>query len=136
MESSVGVRRIYSGCVAQLVEQRSPKPSVGGSNPSALVIMTKRGIKVGAEVKSMEVKKPQQATATERSFSLKKMQDFIADVKSEIQKITWTSREELVAYTKIVVGATFVFGMSIYLLDLMIQGTLGSLNFLLQLISG
>lgn len=91
---------------------------------------------MGAEVKSMEVKKPQQATATERSFSLKKVQDFIADVKSEIQKITWTSREELVAYTKIVVGATFVFGMSIYLLDLMIQGTLGSLNFLLQLISG
>jgi hypothetical protein len=24
------------GCVAQLVEQRSPKPPVGGSNPSAL----------------------------------------------------------------------------------------------------
>ncbi len=25
-----------SGCVAQLVEQRSPKPQVGGSRPSAL----------------------------------------------------------------------------------------------------
>lgn len=25
------------GCVAQLVEQRPPKPKVGGSNPSALV---------------------------------------------------------------------------------------------------
>jgi preprotein translocase subunit SecE len=91
---------------------------------------------VGAEVKSMEVKKPQQAIATERSFSLKRAQDFVSDVKSEIQKITWTNREELIAYTKIVVGATFVFGMAIYLLDLMIQGTLGTLNFLLHLISG
>jgi hypothetical protein len=26
------------GCVAQLVEQRSPKPPVGGSIPSALVV--------------------------------------------------------------------------------------------------
>jgi len=40
-----------------------------------------------------------------------------------------TSREELLTYTKIVVGATFVFGMTIYLLDLLIQGTLGSLNY-------
>lgn len=91
---------------------------------------------MGAEVKSMEVKKPQQTLAAERSFSFKKVQSFVADVKGEIQKITWTSREELVVYTKIVVGATFVFGMSIYLLDLLIQGTLGSLNFLLHLISG
>lgn len=91
---------------------------------------------MGAEVKSMEVKKPQQSTATGQSFSIKRAQDFVADVKSEIQKITWTSREELVTYTKIVVGATFVFGMAIYLLDLMIQGTLGSLNFLMHLISG
>lgn len=89
---------------------------------------------MGAEVKSMEVKKPQQATASEKSFSMKRFQDFVTDVKSEIQKITWTSKEELVVYTKIVVGATLVFGMAIYLLDLLIQGTLGSLHFLLQLV--
>ena len=29
-------RLCFYGCVAQLVEQRSPKPPVGGSNPSAL----------------------------------------------------------------------------------------------------
>lgn len=90
---------------------------------------------MGAEVKSMEIKKPQQ-TVNEQSFSVKRVQDFIADVKSEIHKITWTSREELLFYTKLVVGATFVFGMAIYALDLLIQATLGSLNFLLHLISG
>lgn len=92
---------------------------------------------MGAEVKSMEVKKPQQTLAAAgKSFSLKRGQEFVADIKSEIQKITWTSREELLVYTKIVVGATFAFGMAIYVLDLMIQGTLGSLNFLLNLVSG
>ena len=91
---------------------------------------------MGAEVKSMEVKKPQQTIAADRTFTLKRGQEFVADIKSEIQKITWTSREELLVYTKIVVGATFAFGMAIYMLDLMIQGTLSTLNFLLNLISG
>lgn len=90
---------------------------------------------MGAEIKSMEIKKPQQ-TATEQAISTRKVADFIADVKAEIQKITWTNREELIFYTKLVVGATFVFGMAIYVLDLVIQGTLGSLNFLMHLISG
>jgi preprotein translocase subunit SecE len=89
---------------------------------------------VGAEVKSMEIKKPQQS-ATEQALTTKRVQAFVTDVKSEIQKITWTSREELLVYTKIVVGATLVFGMSIYVLDLLIQGTLGGLNLLLQFIS-
>lgn len=90
---------------------------------------------MGAEVKSMEIKKPQQTTS-ERTFSIKKMQEFVTDVKGEIKKITWTSRDELIFYTKLVVGATFSFGMAIYLLDLAIQAMLGSLNFLLRFISG
>lgn len=90
---------------------------------------------MGAEVKSMEVKKTEQ-TAVGQNYSIKKVQDFAADVKSEIQKITWTSREELLTYTKIVVGATFAFGMAIYVLDLLIQGSLSSLNAILTLIAG
>jgi preprotein translocase subunit SecE len=88
---------------------------------------------VGAEVKSMEAKKPQQSTATERTLIIKQVKEFVGDIKSEINKITWTSREELLVYTKIVIGATFAFGMSIYILDLMIQGILSGLNLLLNL---
>ncbi len=90
---------------------------------------------MGAEVKSMEIKKNQQTT-TERAVSTKRIRDFVADIKSEIQKITWTSREELFAYTKIVVLATLIFGMTIYMLDLFIQSILGSLSFLLNFIGG
>jgi preprotein translocase subunit SecE len=129
-----------------LVEQRSPKPSVGGSNPSALdtkwkrIKLTqevKRGVNVGAEVKSMEIKKTHQTSTTENAVSSKKkVQDFVADIKSEVGKITWTNREELITYTKIVVVATFVLGMSIYMMDLLIQGTLSGLSLLLRLIAG
>ena len=39
--------------------------------------------------------------------------------------------KNLLAYTKIVVGVTTLpVGMAIYLLDLMIQGTLGTIKFL------
>ncbi len=82
----------------------------------------------------MEIKKPQQAT-NEQIISSKKIRDFIGDVKSEIQKINWTSRDELIFYTKLVVGATFSFGMAIYFLDLFIQGILSSLNYVLHLVS-
>lgn len=90
---------------------------------------------MGAEVKSMEIKKSQNTTAV-RVYSPNRVKEFIADIKSEIQKITWTSRDELIFYTKLVVGATFIFGMAIYVLDLIIQATLSSLNFIAHLIGG
>lgn len=90
---------------------------------------------MGAEVKSMDIKKSQYS-AQGQILSTKKIREFASDVKSEVQKITWTSREELIFYTKLVVGATFLFGMAIYGLDLAIQAILGTLNFLLHFISG
>ncbi|WP_068469701.1 preprotein translocase subunit SecE [Candidatus Protochlamydia phocaeensis] len=83
----------------------------------------------------MDIKKTQH-TVTENALSTKKVRDFVADIKSEIQKVQWTSKEELIAYTKIVVLTTFVFGMSIYFMDLMIQGVLNGLSLLLRLVGG
>lgn len=90
---------------------------------------------MGAQVKSMEIKKPQNTTVEQEKNS-KRVLEYVTEVKSEVQKITWTSRDELIFYTKLVVGATFVFGMVIYLLDLTIQGVLSSLNYILHLIGG
>jgi preprotein translocase subunit SecE len=90
-------------------------------------------LNVGAEVKSMEVKKPQQSAVQEKIWTAKKATEFVSDVKAEINKIDWTNRSELIAYTKIVVGATFIVGMAIYGLDLSIQTVLSGLTSLLQL---
>jgi preprotein translocase subunit SecE len=92
---------------------------------------------VGAEVKSMELKKTsQQASVSEKALDSRKVQDFVADIKAEIRKINWTNREELIVYTKIVVIATLAFGMAIYFLDVMIQLTLNGLSQIVRFISG
>ena len=90
---------------------------------------------MGSEVKSMEIKKAQ-SSSSESTLSIKKVQNFVAAMKGEIQNVEWTNKNELITYTKIVVVATFLFGMSIYLLDLVIQGTLSGLNVLLNYLVG
>ncbi|MCF7852642.1 MAG: preprotein translocase subunit SecE [Simkaniaceae bacterium] len=53
---------------------------------------------------------------------------FIGGIKEEIKKITWTEKKELQYCTKIVLGTTFFFGLSVYVVDLMIRGVLHSLG--------
>jgi preprotein translocase subunit SecE len=96
------------------------------------------------EVKPMEIKKTQTQTQPvvtsvkdkEAALSAWKPKEFIEEIKDELSKITWTSPEELKAYTQIVVGATFAFGMGIYILDLLIQGVLNGLASAVHLIAG
>jgi preprotein translocase subunit SecE len=98
--------------------------------------------KVAVEVKTMEVKKSQQpatslnAPAKDVSEKTRRWGEFLADIKSEFKKISWTSPEELTLYTKIVVGATILFGLGLYVLDLAIQVCINSLGFVLHLIGG
>lgn len=82
------------------------------------------------DVKTMEPKKNQQVATPapkekeaikESTFSAT---EFVGEIKAELKRISWTSPEELRAYTKIVVGATFFCGMGIYFMDLLIQAGL------------
>lgn len=84
----------------------------------------------------MEVKRPSSQTTEQSAKSTYKVRNFIADVKGEISRIHWTSKSELIAYTKIVMGAAFAFGFGVYVIDLIIQGVLGSLSTLVRMISG
>ncbi len=92
------------------------------------------------EVKPIEIKKVATSTPKikdrENSLMMGKSVEFIGEVKEELQKISWTSGEDLKTYTQIVVGSTFFFGMGIYLLDLFIQSVLNSLAFAIRLIAG
>ena len=49
---------------------------------------------------------------------------FLREVQQELKKISWTSGAELILSTKIVVLATFCFGIGIYLMDLAIRSGL------------
>jgi preprotein translocase subunit SecE len=91
----------------------------------------------------MELKKSPQLPASQKdtspsasSSSKARVGDVIGDVKAEFKKISWTSPEELKAYTKIVVAATFLFGLGIYFVDVIIKACLGTLEYAIRLITG
>ena len=65
-----------------------------------------------------------------------KKKNFFREVQNELKKVTWTSKEELKVCTKIVIGSTFVFGLGIYIVDLVIRGALSGISHLAMLITG
>lgn len=98
---------------------------------------------MSVEIKSMEVKKaqptiaaPATTTAQETTFAWSDVVSFVGNVKEELRKITWTSPDELRVYTQITVGATFVLGLGIYFIDILIQLTLLGISNIVRFIFG
>ncbi len=61
---------------------------------------------------------------------------FIEDLKDELKKVSWTTKDELLLSTKVVVLATFLFGMGIYVFDLVIKGALDLVSLIARFIFG
>lgn len=80
--------------------------------------------------------KKENAQKEKRNFSLSAISDFIGEIKSELQRISWTSTDDLKTYVKVVVSVTFIFGMSIYGIDLIIQAVLHALRFVVHALFG
>ncbi len=123
MGVSVQAHPLY-GSVAQLVEQRSPKSPVGGSNPSALD--KKKDMKNAAMTMDAKLNQTRISTnaSTQQASKKKRVFNYIQELKDELKKVSWTAKGELKLSTKIVIGATFLFGLGIYLFDLVIKGCL------------
>ena len=66
----------------------------------------------------------------------RKKRSYFREVISELKKVSWTPREELIASTKAVVLATFVFGFAVYAVDLVIRGALDGVGVLFRWIFG
>jgi len=89
----------------------------------------------GKKVQSVETPKAESSKVKAPSYSAADFVEFLGNVKVEFSKINWTSPEELKSYTKIVVAATFISGMALFLVDLGIQGVLGLLNAIIAFIA-
>lgn len=89
--------------------------------------LTYQGQSIG-EIESRNV-----SAASVKKF---KPREWIEGIKQEIKTIHWTSPEELRTYTKVVVGATFFFGMGVYFVDLLIHGALNFLTWMSRLLVG
>lgn len=64
----------------------------------------------------------------------KRKGSFFHDMKEEMKKVSWTSKEELKTCGKIVIGSIFVLGVGIYLIDLFIRLVLNGIGNLVCLI--
>ncbi len=61
---------------------------------------------------------------------------YFRQVQQEFKKISWTSKEELILSTKIVIISTFVFAMGIYIVDIVIRNFFSMIGSLARLITG
>lgn len=85
-------------------------------------------------METMEAKiKPSKFTS---EVSKQKAASYVRDLREEVQKITWTTKSELIFFTKLVIGATFVLGLGIYLVDLVVKGGLDTINAAIRFIFG
>lgn len=109
--------------VAQLVEQRSPKPQVAGSSPVRPAFGFGRH-KKGNEVSQNELDEPSEdivATAkkerAEKRNPFARIALFIRQVFAELRKVVTPTRKELVNYTLVVLGFVLVMMGVVWVLD-------------------
>lgn len=61
---------------------------------------------------------------------------YLQELKDELRKVSWTTKDELRTSSKIVIGAIFAFGVGIYITDLVVKGALDSVSLLVKLLWG
>ena len=66
----------------------------------------------------------------------KKKVSYFREVQNELKKVNWTSRKELILSTRAVVFATFLFGLAIYLCDLVIRASIDGIGAIVRSLFG
>ena len=62
--------------------------------------------------------------------------NFFGDVKQELKRISWTKPDELKSYTKVVLAMVFIFGLSIYFMDLAASTILSKVGLIFRFLIG
>jgi preprotein translocase subunit SecE len=84
-----------------------------------------------------KLNQPRVADATTpRTSKTRKFFGYIQELKEELRKVSWTTKDDLKFSTKAVIGTTFVLGLGIYLVDLVIKGSLDWITVAVQYIFG
>ncbi len=61
---------------------------------------------------------------------------FVHELREELKKVSWTAKGELQLSTKMVVIAMFVFGLGIYVVDLVVKGALDGIGIIFHSLFG
>jgi preprotein translocase SecE subunit len=70
------------------------------------------------------------------SFSMKRLSRRLEELKGEFFRIQWTDEGDVSTYTRVVIVATFVSGMVLYLSDLVVHRVLLGVDNVLRFIFG
>lgn len=84
----------------------------------------------------MDVHTKDAVALSKQSPAVKKAGQFLENMKAEFKKIQWTEDQSVQVYAKIVVVATFLLGMCIYLADIVIQKMLFVVDAVFRLLFG
>jgi preprotein translocase subunit SecE len=66
----------------------------------------------------------------------KEGRSFFGELKEELKKVSWTTKDELISSTKVVLLSIFLFGLGIYVVDLLVKGVLEGIKVSLRFIFG
>lgn len=112
-----------------MVERRSPKPDVVGSNPTGRVLYKAR-----VKFKDKNVNKTKSKEVSEKTESFKEgVKVYLKGVKSEWGKITWPEKNQIIQETIVVLGVVIVFTLMVLLLDIVFK--YGVFNWLTEISS-
>ena len=76
----------------------------------------KEGVKMAGPARSAPAKK---------DGSIQKLSKYLQEVQAELKKTTWPDRPKLIASTKVVLGAVFVTGLYLFLIDTVLTQVMG-----------
>jgi preprotein translocase subunit SecE len=58
----------------------------------------------------------------------KRLGQFLKDVKAELKKVTWPSKNEVVNTTVVVIAATIFFGFYLFFMDVIFSWVIGQIK--------
>ena len=61
------------------------------------------------------------ATATERPNPWNRVRDYVLEVRTEIEKVTWPTREDLKTHTVVVLWFLFILSIAVGAMDVTFQ---------------
>lgn len=76
-----------------------------------------KGLFIKSEEPKEETKKAEKASAKPKKQRFK----FLKDVRLELKRVTWPTRQEVIRWTGVVLGALVFFGVFVAVLDAVIQ---------------
>ena len=58
----------------------------------------------------------------------KRLRNFLKDVRAELKKVTWPSRNEVYSTTIVVIAATIFFGFYLFFMDVIFSWAIGQIK--------